>query len=98
MERAGLNGKQTAQMLGWSESFVSMLLNGKRNASEVDIVAFLGCVEGRGEEHRSGCWRCAGSRTPPGWLQPPGSRLPKQLVTLIDQENQQHPGTQVRHG
>jgi transcriptional regulator with XRE-family HTH domain len=86
MEGAGLNGKQTAQMLGWSESFVSMLLNGKRNASEVDIAAFLGACRVRGEERERLLALCREQDTP-GWFQAHGSRLPKQLITLIDHEN-----------
>jgi transcriptional regulator with XRE-family HTH domain len=63
MERAGLNGKQIARELGWSESLVSMILNGKRNASEVDIAAFLGVCRVKGERRER--LRCAASRTLP---------------------------------
>ena len=42
MEKAGLTGKRAAQTLNWSPAYVSMLLAGKRGASEVDIAAFLG--------------------------------------------------------
>jgi transcriptional regulator with XRE-family HTH domain len=86
MERAGLNGKQTARALGWSESFVSMLLNGKRNASEVDIAAFLGVCRVKGKERERLLALCR-EQDSPGWFQPHGSRLPRQLVTLIDHEN-----------
>jgi transcriptional regulator with XRE-family HTH domain len=86
MERAGLNGKQTARALGWSESFVSMLLNGKRNASEVDIAAFLGVCRVKGKERERLLALCREQDTP-GWFQPHGTRLPKQLITLIDHEN-----------
>jgi hypothetical protein len=34
MEKAGLTGKHAAQTLSWSPSFVSLLLSGKRGASE----------------------------------------------------------------
>ncbi len=86
MERAGLTGKQAAQMLSWSPSFVSMLLTGKRNAREVDIAAFLGVCRVKGEERERLLALCREQDTP-GWFQPHGSRLPKQLVTLIDHEN-----------
>ncbi len=86
MERAGLNGKQIARELGWSESLVSMILNGKRNAREVDVAAFLGVCRVKGEERERLLALCREQDTP-GWFQAHGSRLPKQLVTLIDHEN-----------
>jgi transcriptional regulator with XRE-family HTH domain len=86
MEAAGLTGKQTAQMLSWSPSFVSMLLTGKRQASEVDIAAFLGVCRVRGPERERLLALCREQDTP-GWFQQHGSRMPKQLVTLIDHEN-----------
>ncbi|MGH3800378.1 MAG: helix-turn-helix domain-containing protein, partial [Pseudonocardiaceae bacterium] len=48
MQEAGLTGKQAAQTLGVSPSFVSMLLSGKRGASEADIAAFLGVCRIKG--------------------------------------------------
>jgi transcriptional regulator with XRE-family HTH domain len=86
MEGAGLNGKQTAQALGWSESLLSMVLNGKRTASEVDVAAFLGVCRVKGEERERLLALCREQDTL-GWFQSHGSRLPKQLVTLIDHEN-----------
>jgi transcriptional regulator with XRE-family HTH domain len=86
MESAGLTGKQAARMLDWSPSFVSMLLTGKRQASEVDIAAFLGVCRVRGPE-RDRLLALRREQDNPGWLQQHGSRLPKQLVTLIDYEN-----------
>ncbi len=86
MEQAGLNGKQTAQMLGWSPSFLSLLLSGKRGASEVDIAAFLGVCRVKGAE-RDRLLALRREQDTPGWFQQHGSRLPKQLVTLIDHEN-----------
>jgi hypothetical protein len=86
MEQAGLNGKQAAQMLSWSPSFVSLLLSGKRQASEVDIAAFLGVCRVKGPERDRLLALCR-EQDNPGWLQQHGSRLPKQLVTLIDHEN-----------
>jgi len=86
MEAARLTGKQAAQMLSWSPSFVSLLLSGKRGASEVDIAAFLGVCRVKGPERDRLLALCREQDTP-GWLQQHGSRLPKQLVTLIDHEN-----------
>jgi len=85
MEQAGLTGKQAAQMLSWSSSFVSLLLSGKRGASEVDIAAFLGVCRVKGPERDRLLALCR-EQDNPGWLQQHGSRLPKQLVTLIDHE------------
>ncbi|MDQ3760586.1 MAG: helix-turn-helix domain-containing protein [Actinomycetota bacterium] len=86
MQQAGLTGKQVAQMLDWSPSFVSMLLSGKRGASELDIAAFLGVCRVKGPARDRLLALCREQDTP-GWLQQHGSRLPKQLVTLIDHEN-----------
>ncbi len=86
MEQAGLTGKQAAQALGVSPSFVSMLLSGKRGTSELDIATFLGVCRVKGPERDRLLALCREQDTP-GWLQPHGSRLPKQLVTLIDHEN-----------
>ncbi|MGH3802704.1 MAG: helix-turn-helix domain-containing protein [Pseudonocardiaceae bacterium] len=86
MERAGLNGKQAAHLLGWSPSWVSRLLSGKRGGSEVDIAAFLGVCRVKAPERDRLLALCQEHNTP-GWLQQHGSRLPKQLVTLIDHEN-----------
>ncbi|HKR52454.1 MAG TPA: helix-turn-helix transcriptional regulator [Pseudonocardiaceae bacterium] len=86
MERAGLNGKQAAHLLGWSPSWVSRLLSGKRGGSEVDIAAFLGVCRVKSSERDRLLALCQEHHTP-GWLQQHGSRLPKQLVTLIDHEN-----------
>src|SRR5918998_453128 len=86
MEQAGLTGKQAAQMLSWSPSFVSLLLSGKRGASELDIAAFLGVCRVKGPERDRLLALCR-EQDNPGWLQQHGSRMPKQLVTLIDHEN-----------
>ncbi len=86
MERAGLNGKQAAHLLGWSPSWVSRLLSGKRGGNEVDVAAFLGVCRVKGPERDQLLALCQEQNTP-GWLQQRGSRLPKQLVTLIDREN-----------
>jgi transcriptional regulator with XRE-family HTH domain len=86
MKRAGLTGKQAAQRLDVSPSMVSMLLSGKRGASEVDIAAFLGACQVNGPERDRLLALCREQDTP-GWYQQHGSRLPKQLVTLIDHED-----------
>ncbi len=86
MEQAGLTGKRAAQLLGVSPSFVSLLLSGKRGASELDIAGFLGVCRVKGPERERLLALCQEQNTP-GWFQQHGSRLPKQLVTLIDHEN-----------
>ena len=86
MDNAGLTGKDVARMLDCSASYVSMLLSGKRGASEVEIAAFLGVCRVKGPERDRLLALCREQDTP-GWLQQHGSRLPKQLLTLIDHEN-----------
>jgi transcriptional regulator with XRE-family HTH domain len=86
MKQAGLNGKQAAQLLDVTPSYVSMLLAGKRGASELDIAAFLGVCRVRGAERDRLLGLCR-EQDNPGWLQQHGSRLPKQLVTYVDHEN-----------
>jgi transcriptional regulator with XRE-family HTH domain len=86
MKQAGLNGKQAAQMLDVTPSYVSMLLAGKRGASELDIAAFLGACRVKGPERDRLLALCR-EQDNPGWFQQHGSRLPQQLVTLIDHEN-----------
>jgi transcriptional regulator with XRE-family HTH domain len=86
MKQAELNGKQAAHLLGWSPSWVSRLLSGKRGATELDVAAFLGVCRVKGPERDRLLALCQEQHTP-GWFQQHGSRLPKQLVTLIDHEN-----------
>jgi transcriptional regulator with XRE-family HTH domain len=86
MQDAGLTGKEAAKLLDVSASFVSMLLSGKRTASEVDVAAFLGVCRAKGPERERLLALCREQDTP-GWFQQHGSRLPKQLRTLIDYEN-----------
>ena len=86
MEHAGLNGNEAAHLLGWSQSVVSRLLSGKRGGSEVHVAAFLGLCRVKGPERDRLLALCQELNTP-GWLQQHGSRLPKQLVTLINHEN-----------
>jgi transcriptional regulator with XRE-family HTH domain len=86
MERAELNGKQAAHLLGWSESWVSRLLSGKRGGSALDVAAFLGACRVKAPERDRLLALCQDQHTP-GWLQQHGTRLPKQLVTLIKHED-----------
>ncbi|MGH3871359.1 MAG: helix-turn-helix domain-containing protein [Pseudonocardiaceae bacterium] len=86
VEQAGYTGKQAAYLLGWSPSWVSRLLSGKRSATEVDVAAILGLCRVKGKE-RDRLLALCHEQNIPGWLQQHGSRLPKQLVTLIDHEN-----------
>ncbi|MGH3874365.1 MAG: helix-turn-helix domain-containing protein [Pseudonocardiaceae bacterium] len=86
MERAGLTGQQAAYLLGCSPSWVSRILSGKRSGSETDIAAFLGVCRVRAPERDRLLELCQQQHTP-GWLQQHGTRLPKQVVTLIDHEN-----------
>jgi transcriptional regulator with XRE-family HTH domain len=86
MEHAGLNGRQAARLLGMSQSWVSRLLSGKRNASAVQVSAFLAACRVTGAERDRLLELCEDQHTP-GWLQQHGSRLPQQLVALIDHES-----------
>jgi hypothetical protein len=86
MERAGLNGKRAAKILGWSESKVSRLLTGQLSLPEMDIVAFLAVCMVIGEE-RDRLLRLAREQNTPGWLQQHGSKIPEQLKTLVDHES-----------
>jgi Domain of unknown function (DUF5753) len=52
----------------------------------VDVAAFLGVCRAKGPERDRLLALCREQDTP-GWFQQHGSRLPKQLVTLIDHEN-----------
>ncbi len=86
MEQAGLNGKQAAKLLDWSTSRVSRLVSGKRGGNEVDVSAFLAVCQVTGTERARLLALCREQNTP-GWLQQHGSRLPQQLLTLVDHED-----------
>ena len=86
LEKVGLSGKQAAKNLNCTPSYVSMLLAGKRVMREVDIAAFLGMCGVSGPE-RDRLLALSRDQDNPGWLQQHGSRLPKQLLTLMDHEN-----------
>lgn len=87
MRQAGLSGKEAARLLGQSETWVSRMLSGKRYATELDVAAFLGVCRVTGAERERLLALCR-QQDSPGWLQQHGSRLPKQIRTLIDHENQ----------
>ncbi len=86
MKAAGLDQLGVAQKLRWSQSRVSRLLSGKRGGTEVDVSAFLAVVQVTGAERDRLLGICREQNTL-GWLQQHGTRLPKQLRTLIDHEN-----------
>lgn len=85
MHGAGLTGKDAARLLGCSPSWVSRLLSGKRGGTEVDVAAFLAICRVQGRERDRLLALCREQNTL-GWFQQHGSRLPQQLVTLIDHE------------
>lgn len=86
MQEAGLSGQDAARLLGCSQSWISRLLSGKRGASEQSVAALLGLCRVQAAERDRLLALCREQYTP-GWLQQHGSRLPKQLVTLINHEN-----------
>ncbi|MGH3816470.1 MAG: helix-turn-helix domain-containing protein, partial [Pseudonocardiaceae bacterium] len=44
MQDAGLNGKQAARLLDVTPGYVSLLLSGKRGASELDLDSQTACL------------------------------------------------------
>jgi transcriptional regulator with XRE-family HTH domain len=86
MQQARLNGKQVAHQLDWSPSWVSRLLSGKRKASPLHVAALLALCRVTGPERERLLALCQDQHTP-GWLQQHGSRLPRQLRTLIDHKD-----------
>lgn len=68
MEKANLNGKLAAQLLGWSESKVSRLLMGYQIVREPDIAALLALCLVKGEE-KERLMMLAREYDIPGWLQ-----------------------------
>lgn len=85
LDTAGLSGSEAARQLGWSQSELSRLLSGKRTVDELELATVLGaCRANRATRaHLLHLCREANKR---GWWQQHGSRLPKQLRTLIDHE------------
>ncbi|MGH3869584.1 MAG: helix-turn-helix domain-containing protein [Pseudonocardiaceae bacterium] len=96
MEGAGLKGSQAAHVLGLSQSWVSRLLSGKRGGNALDVAAFLGACRVKSPERDRLLALCQDLNTP-GWLQQHGSRLPKQLRTLIDHENKAAAISEFQH-
>ncbi|MFZ0121309.1 MAG: helix-turn-helix transcriptional regulator [Pseudonocardiaceae bacterium] len=86
MQNAGLTGKDVARLLDLSPSWVSRLISGKRNVTAVQASAFLAVCRAPSAERERLLELCDEQHTP-GWFQQHGSRLPLQLVTLIDHEN-----------
>ena len=86
MHNAGLSGKDVARLLDLSPSWVSRLISGKRNVTAVQASAFLAVCQAPSAERERLLELCDGQHTQ-GWFQQHGSRLPLQLVTLIDHEN-----------
>jgi transcriptional regulator with XRE-family HTH domain len=86
MQDAGLTGKDVARLLDLSPSWVSRLISGKRNITAVQASAFLAVCRAPSAERERLLALCDQQHTQ-GWFQQHGSRLPLQLVTLIDHEN-----------
>ncbi|MGH3719224.1 MAG: helix-turn-helix domain-containing protein [Pseudonocardiaceae bacterium] len=86
MKRVDLTGRQTAELLAWSPSLLSRILAGKRNATALQVSAFLAVCRVTGTERDRLIDLCHEQHTP-GWWQQHGSRLPEQLVTLMDHES-----------
>jgi transcriptional regulator with XRE-family HTH domain len=86
MRDAGLAGKDIARLLDLSPSWVSRLISGKRNVTAVQASAFLAVCRTPSAERERLLELCDEQHTQ-GWFQQHGSRLPLQLVTLIDHEN-----------
>ena len=84
MERVGLNGKRTAEMLGWSESRVSRMLTGRLAATSDDLSAMLAVLLVTGQE-RDRLMRLNLDQGTLGWLQSHDSRIPEQLKTLAQE-------------
>ncbi|MGX7823953.1 helix-turn-helix domain-containing protein [Actinokineospora sp. 24-640] len=86
LKAAGLTGQEASRRLGWSPSKVSRLLLGARGATERDVASVLLLCGVNGAERArllSLCREPSGG----GWVQQLG-RLPTQLRTLVDHENQ----------
>lgn len=86
LERAGLTGKQAADELGLSASWISRLLSGKRKATAAQVAGFLAMCRVTGPERDRLLELCEDQHNV-GWLRQQGSRLPQQLVSLIDHES-----------
>jgi len=87
MERANLSGKHAAHLLDWTETKVSRMLTGRQPVKESDVAALLALCQVTGDE-RERLLSLAREYNQRGWLQQHDSRLPEQLRTLINHENQ----------
>lgn len=85
MKQAGLTGRQIARQLGWSDSRVSRLLSGTRGGSESDVASILALCGVKGKD-KERLLRLCKEQHRPGWFQQHGSRMPKQVQTLVDHE------------
>lgn len=86
MERANINGKYVAHVLGWSESKVSRMLTGRQQPlQDIDVVALLALCRVTGAE-KERLLELARGYKEPGLLQQFGPALPEQLRTLINHE------------
>jgi plasmid maintenance system antidote protein VapI len=64
MAYAGLNGQQVARQLDLSPSWVSRLVSGKRNATAVQVSAFLAVCRVTGPERERLLALCEDQHTP----------------------------------
>jgi transcriptional regulator with XRE-family HTH domain len=87
MRNAGYTGRELARRLDWPHPNISRLLNGKRGGAEIDVSAFLAVCGVTGAERERLLGLC-GELRKLGWFQQHGSRLPKQLQTLMKLEGQ----------
>jgi hypothetical protein len=81
MEQAGLSGKQSANLLGWSESRISRFLTGHLSATEVEV-AVMAAVFGVIGAERDRLLRLAREQTPLRWDHP------EQLRALAHLQNE----------
>ncbi|HEX4723961.1 MAG TPA: helix-turn-helix transcriptional regulator [Pseudonocardiaceae bacterium] len=87
MERANLNGKYVAHVLGWSESRVSRMLTGRQQPlKDIDVVALLALCRVTGDE-KEHLLELARGYQQRGLLQQFDAALPEQLRTLINHES-----------
>lgn len=86
MEGASLSGRELAKKIGWSQPTISKLLNGKVYATEVDVATFLAVCGVTGAERERLLWLTR-QQDDEGWLQQYGSRVPKQVKTLVQHED-----------
>ena len=86
LERKNLSGQAVAKILGISSATVSRILTGKRGASEANVAGILALcgVTGQERDHLLRLCRDVGE---PGWRQKYGDRLPGQIRTLADHED-----------